>query len=102
MIEKKLVDDLIKEIKELEIVKRFNYLETEIDGNELVNKNRKRLASLQKKRVQKIITETENKEYQELLKFFNEHPILKEFQEIQTEINDLIQSINQIINQELN
>ncbi|MCL2522683.1 MAG: YlbF family regulator [Erysipelotrichales bacterium] len=102
MIEKNLIDDLVNEIEDLEIVRRFNYLETEINGSELVKRNRKRLASLQKKRVQKIITETENNEYQELLKFFNEHPILKEFQEIQAEINDLILSINQIINQELN
>lgn len=100
------LDNLIAELQKSEVIKRFKELEKIIDQDKKLQANYQLLLDLQKKMVKDQTLNSNNlieskKAYEEQLKLLSKNLIIEEYLDLLEEINEDLQTIQEIINNEI-
>lgn len=101
-----LASKLNKEILELDVVLEYKKYEQLINNNEELKLLENELKDLQKLIVNKKAKQDDDvveviKVYQEKKEYYENHPLVVNYLYLQNEVNELLQTINQQINQAL-
>ena len=101
------LNELTKELKNSETIKRFKQLESIIDHDETLKKDYELLKNLQKNLVQAETKKSANlseikEEYNTQLEKVNQHVLLAEYIDLIQSINEDLQLIQTIITEEIN
>ena len=101
------LDNLLKELANDSVIKRFKTIERIVDNDQSLNKDFKRLLELQKIMVNKREKKSKDldkaeKEYNESLEVILNHIILSEYLDLLEEVNFDLALIQKIISEEIN
>lgn len=101
-----LAKKLNREILELEVVSEYKRYEQLINSNEELKLLENELKDLQKLIVNKKAKQEDDvveviKVYQDKKEYYENHPLVVNYLYLQNEVNELLQTINQQINQAL-
>ena len=102
------IDKLLKLIEDDPVIKRYQSLEEKMNQSKDIKRQINQLKAVQKKLINaRHINKTEavkqfEQEYDERLKEIEEFPLMAEYLSLQEEINDMLQSVLQIIEDGLN
>jgi len=102
------VDKLLKLIEDDPVIKRYQALEEKMNQSKDIKRQINQLKAVQKKLINaRHINKVEavkqfEKEYDDRLKEIEEFPLMAEYLSLQEEINDMLQSVLQIIEDGLN
>ncbi len=96
-------DKLLKMIEDDPVVKRYRQIEEKMNASKDIKQQINRLKSVQKQLINaRHIGKVEaikqfEKDYDERLRQIEDFPLMAEYLQLQTEINDMLQSVIQII-----
>ena len=101
-----LARKLNQEILDLEVVQEYQKYESLVLNDEKLKQLEKELKVLQKKIVNQKAKQDESviktiHEYQEKKEYYENHPLVVNYLYLQNEVNEILQTINQQINQAL-
>jgi len=101
-------DKIINEIKTNEKINRYKELEKILNDNSNLKQEIEDLKSIQKQLInarhfgKKTLEEQINNEYNLKISKFESYPLLAEYIELQEEINNLLQSMKEIVENDIN